>query len=52
MKGEPFNCHLYFRVWSVEAAHVNFTVSPAFGVNVPDDKVREGFSWSEKQLEW
>ena len=42
--GEPFNCHLYFGAPFVEAAQVNVTASPAFGVNVPDVKVIDGLS--------
>ena len=50
--GEPFSCHVYVGAPLVEAAaHVNVTVSPACGVNEPDVKVRDGFSWSKNVLE-
>ena len=43
--GESFNFHVYVGApLVVSAAHVNVTVSPAFGVNVPAVKVRVGFS--------
>ena len=48
--GESSNCHAYVGAPLAEAVHANVTVSPAAGVNVPDVKERDGFSWSEKWL--
>ena len=42
--GEPFFCHVYVGTLLVEAAHVNVTVSPAFGVAVPVVSESVGFS--------
>ena len=44
MIGEPFFFHVYVAAPLVEVAHVNVTVSPAFGVAVPVVSESDGFS--------